>query len=202
MQRVIALIDGFNLYYGVRASQGHQHLWLDLDAVARRLLLPGQSLERVYYFTARVRNDPEAEQRQADYLAALGTRPSILVIEGRFQKKSRRCDICGDVRPDYEEKESDVNLAVTLVKLAATGACDVALVVSADSDLVPGVKAARELNRSLRTVAIFPPQRNSEDLKRSVHGWKKLGPDVIRSSQFPEKVTSREGVLTRPAKWR
>lgn len=34
MNRVIAYIDGFNLYFGLKADHGRKYLWLDLQALA------------------------------------------------------------------------------------------------------------------------------------------------------------------------
>ena len=53
MNRVIAYIDGFNLYFGLKADHGRKYLWLDLQALVESLLLPDQELQGVRYFTAR-----------------------------------------------------------------------------------------------------------------------------------------------------
>jgi hypothetical protein len=45
------------------------------------------------------------------------------------------CRRCGSVWASYEEKETDANIAVALVADAAASASDIALIVSADSDL-------------------------------------------------------------------
>jgi hypothetical protein len=73
MDRVVAYIDGFNLYFGLKAAHGRKYLWLDLQALVESLLLPNQELREVQYFTARVRDDPNGERRQAVYLDALAS---------------------------------------------------------------------------------------------------------------------------------
>jgi hypothetical protein len=78
VNRVAVYVDGFNLYYGLRTRHGRQHLWLDLQALAASLLRPGQVLQRVTYFTARVRDNPDALQRQADYLDALSSHSPLV----------------------------------------------------------------------------------------------------------------------------
>ena len=80
MVRVAAYVDGFNLYYGLKARHGRKYLWLDLQALAESLLRRGQTLEKVVYFTARVRNDPDGEQRQSDYLDALVGHSRLVTI--------------------------------------------------------------------------------------------------------------------------
>jgi hypothetical protein len=44
-------VDAFNLFYG--RLKGSPYKWLDLDALARRLL-PEHEIHRIRYFTARV----------------------------------------------------------------------------------------------------------------------------------------------------
>lgn len=132
-ERVAAYIDGFNLYFGIR-ERGRRHLWLDLERLVRSLLKPHQQLVAVRYFTARVRNDPPAEQRQQTYLNALAAHSSMLDIrQGRFQQKSKTCYSCNSSWYEYEEKETDVSLSVTLLEDGVSQLYDTALIISADS---------------------------------------------------------------------
>lgn len=203
MVRVAAYVDGFNLYFGLKAKHGRKYLWLDLQALATSLLLPGQTLEQVTYFTARVRNDSDSKQRQSDYLDALVDHsPLVTVVDGRFQDKDRRCRECGATWTVYEEKETDVNIAVALVEDAVLDRYDTALLVSADSDLCPAVRSMKRLHPEKRIVAAFPPRRQSSDLKRAVDGFLSIGDEKIRQSQLPLSITTTIGVtLCRPDHW-
>jgi hypothetical protein len=42
MERVIAYIDGYNLYYGLRKSNLKRFYWLNLQKLAHQYLKPGQ----------------------------------------------------------------------------------------------------------------------------------------------------------------
>jgi hypothetical protein len=68
VKRVRAYIDGFNLYHGMHAAFGRAFLWLDPQSLARDLLRRDQILDRVRYFTARVRRDDGSRLRQVTYL--------------------------------------------------------------------------------------------------------------------------------------
>jgi hypothetical protein len=59
MNRVVAYVDGFNLYFGLKEAHGRRFLWLDLQRLVVDLLQPDQHLHAVQYFTARIRDDPE-----------------------------------------------------------------------------------------------------------------------------------------------
>jgi uncharacterized LabA/DUF88 family protein len=197
--RVAVYVDGFNL----RAKYGRRFLWLDLQTLAASLLRGGQTLEFVRYFTARVRADAEGEQRQSDYLDALQARsPLVTVKDGRFQEKDRRCRDCGNTWTVFEEKETDVNIAVALLSDAVRDEFDTALLISADSDLCPAVKETKSLFPAKRIIAAFPPRRHSADLKRVVDGYVNIGDDKIRRAQLPNEVVTEAGVvLRRPKHW-
>ena len=51
-RRVMVYFDGLNLYYGLKEGGWRRHYWLDLRRLARSMLLNGQALVGVKYFTA------------------------------------------------------------------------------------------------------------------------------------------------------
>lgn len=94
MSRVIAYIDGFNLYFGLKSKGWKRHYWLDVVGLSRSLLKPGQTLQAAHYFTARIsltgKNHADM-QRQADYLDALATSPLLTIQFGHYLPKGRQC---------------------------------------------------------------------------------------------------------------
>jgi uncharacterized LabA/DUF88 family protein len=197
-------VDGFNLYHGMHAAFGRAYLWLDLETLAGSLLRGHQQLHRVGYFTARVRRNDDSRLRQLAYLEALAAHCERLdIVEGRFQEKTSMCFACRAQWITYEEKESDVSLAVSLVEDAALDRFDTALIVSADSDLCPAIRAVRRVRPGSRVVAVFPPRRHSDELKRVADAVYWLGRDKLNRSQLPVKVVTAGGIeLVRPEHWR
>lgn len=63
---------------------------------------------------------------------------------GTFKKKPRNYPSCKHKWDGHEEKESDVNLAVYLVKLAYENAFDKAIIFTADTDLAPAIRIVRQ----------------------------------------------------------
>ena len=114
VERLIAYVDGFNLYYGLHDLAGTRLLWLDLGKLAEDLR-PRSDVVCVRYFTAPVLNQPKAASRQQEYQDALvavhGDR--IAITHGRYQAKTRTCRACGATWTAHEEKETDVNIAVS-----------------------------------------------------------------------------------------
>jgi uncharacterized LabA/DUF88 family protein len=202
--RVRAYVDGFNLYFGLKAQFGRTYHWHDLEALIDSLLRPDQELERVRYFTARVRDLTTSRHRQDTYLQALAAHCQLLdIIEGRFQRKTCKCFACRAQWTTYEEKETDVNLAVALVEDAALDRFDVALIISADSDLCPAIRAVRRVRPNSKVIAVFPPKRHSDELRRTADAVYWLGRDKLHRSQLPAEITTGAGIkLSRPAYWR
>jgi uncharacterized LabA/DUF88 family protein len=201
-ERVAAYIDGFNLYFGIR-EHGRRYLWLDLEGLLQSLLKPHQQLVAVRYFTARVRNDAPAEQRQQVYLNALAAHCSLLEVrQGRFQEKSKTCHSCGYSYKDYEEKESDVSLAVSLVEDGVRGLFDTALIISADGDMAPGICALRRLKPDARILAAFPPNRRSQRMAELCDVTIPIGLAKVRQAQLPETVMAGQHPITRPDHWK
>ncbi len=98
------------------------------------------------YFTARIRvakGKASDAKRQTDYLDALATLDSISIHYGHYLPKSLECRSCKQTWTAFEEKMTDVNIAVQLLVDAYDDKFDVALLLSADSDLTTPVGLER-----------------------------------------------------------
>lgn len=202
-ERLIVYVDGFNLYHGISDKWKRKYLWLDLVALAHDVR-PRSDLVGLRYFTAPVLGDPGAASRQSDYIAALTAHSQgvVSVTQGRYQARTIRCFHCGRAYIKHEEKETDVNIAVSLVHDAAVNAMAAALVISADSDLVPAIRTAKSLKPSLFVAAAFPPKRHSAELKSLMPASFHLSPSAIRRCQLPATVADGSGrQWHRPATW-
>lgn len=204
VERVKAYVDGFNLYHGLREKHGRRYHWLDLQALVTSLLRRDQVLVGIDYFTARVRQQPASEARQATYLDALGAHcRQVTIIEGRFQEKNRYCRVCRTEMTLYEEKETDVSIAAALIEDAVNHVFDAAMLVSADSDLCPAVRAVGRLRPGKRIFAAFPPRRRSDDLRSSQGGAVfTIGDAKLRKALLPDVVEARGVLLRRPSYWK
>ncbi|MFJ1842771.1 NYN domain-containing protein [Streptomyces sp. NPDC088146] len=140
MGRTAVLVDGFNLRHGMKEQRGRRYLWLDHVKLASRLRQRDQIVD-VLYLTASVLDDVASAGRQQTYLEALKAHNpgALTVVEGRYQRKHMRCRACSAHWISYAERETDVNIAVALMEIAALPTVDTVLVVSADSDLCPAV---------------------------------------------------------------
>ena len=191
---------------GLRSKGWRRLYWLDVHRLAENLLKPGQRLLGVHYFTTRIRSRPGNEdtwQRQGTYLEALETRPGVRLHYGHYLAKTRRCPRCQATWETFEEKMTDVNIAVELLEGARADAFDTAILVSGDSDLTRPVQAVRTRYQNKRVVVAFPPDRESSQLRNAATAGFVIGRKKLQDSQLPDRVSKPDGhVLIRPQEWR
>ena len=173
VERVIAYIDGFNLYFGLKSKGWRRYYWLDPRALVLNLLKPHQQLAAVKYFTARISSptrDREKRKRQNTFLEAVETLADTSIYYGHYLPKQQTCFRCGATWDSHEEKMTDVNIAVHMLTDAADDAFDVAMLISADSDLTAPVQAIRTRFPSKHVVLACPPARQSKRLEAVARG--------------------------------
>ena len=206
MQRVVAYVDGFNLYFGMKSKGWRKLYWLNLVALAKALLKTDQQLQKVHYFTSRIRTTSSNQadiQRQKTYLEALAHLTDLNIHFGHFLEKPRQCNACGAQWMSYEEKMTDVNMAVRMLTDAYEDLFDSAILISGDSDLTTPVTTLRRLFPSKRLIVAFPPGRKSNELSKASNGFFTIGEAHLRQSQFADQISRPDGyVLTRPATWK
>ena len=174
-----------------------------MQALARNLLAPGQELVFTKYFTSRVAYPADKEKRQSTFIEALETLNDFKIYYGHYQTNPQHCRKCGHTVRVPSEKMTDVNIAVEMMSDAYQGLCDVALLISADSDLSAPVRAIKELFPDKRVVVALPPQRHPAQLQRLAHAYVQIGRASIAKCVFAEKVQKADGfVLSRPAGWK
>ena len=205
-KRAMVYIDGFNLYHGLKAKKWKRYYWLDLCKLARNLILPNErmAVAHVHYFTApvfQVRRGATAKRQQV-YLKALETFPQLTIHSGTWFKKTTQCQACGATWIKYEEKMSDVNIAVQLVEDAYEDNFDTAFLVSGDSDLTRPVEIVRDRFPDKEVRVAFPPKRRSWHLASTAHRNFVITRTKLRDSQLPDQVSHQDGpVLKRPVAW-
>jgi uncharacterized LabA/DUF88 family protein len=98
---------------------------------------------------------------------------------------------------------TDVNIATEMLSDAFTDRFDVALLISADGDLVGPIHKIRSLFPGKRVVVVFPPARHSNALKNIAHACLHLDRATLVKSLFPDQVVKSDGfMLHRPPEWR
>ena len=107
MARVRVYVDGFNLYYGA-LKPAPALKWLDLVAFCDRIR-PGDSVDHVRYFTARVSGaqDVTSPGRQQLYLKALEMLPRISIHFGQFRTHEVMMPMAGNYADQVRTRAED-----------------------------------------------------------------------------------------------
>ena len=210
LQRVACFIDGFNLYHAIdelnQFNRGNSHhlKWLDLKKMATALIRPSkEEISAVYYFSAYAFWLPDKEARHREYVAALQA-SGVTVKLGEFKNNYRSCKRCSSKWTEHEEKQTDVNLALELLNRAWLKEFDKAIVITADTDIVPVLEMIKRDHSSLELVAAIPQGRygNAIALRNACHSSVRIKETHLSSSLLPEFVY-HEGqlVATRPPRY-
>jgi hypothetical protein len=218
MARTIVYIDGFNLYY--RALKGTAHKWLDIAALSRAAMPPSCTIERVNYYTAHIsgRVDAGAPRRQHAYLRAIATLPGVAIHYGNFLVSQKWAGLVQppDFRPatalppgaapqvafvwKTEEKGSDVNLGVHLVRDGFAGAFECAAVLTNDTDLVEPIRIVTS-ELGLTVTLLSPVGQPATSLARVASVVRHVQP-YIGPCQLPDPVSAPgKKAISKPPEW-
>jgi len=201
-ERVIAYIDGFNLYFGMREAGFDQCRWLNVKRLIESLLQSNQELAGVKYYTSRVSNSPDKQKRQSTYLDALGS-VGVEIFYGNYQDNNLECKRCGNAWKSAKEKMTDVNIATAIIIDAFKDEYDMAMLISGDSDLTPPIKAVHNLFKAKRVFIAFPPKRHNSSMAIVAKGSLIIGRKKLVDAQFDDEVISKTGYkLKKPIDWK
>lgn len=231
--RTACFVDGYNLFYGLLA--GTSYKWLDLPALLRHIIHvehPGSTLEAVSFFTSPVipalaTRGRDSKEAQDTYIRALKAK-GVEVFVGRHQLEPASAPRFLDKtipasRADkvkiwkLEEKETDVHIAISMYRLAVRQErlpieerIQQLVLVSADTDMTPALRAIREDFPDIRIGVILP---HREGVPRTQPGSFNPFKDWMRrvvttaelaAHQFPDRVhvqNPRKKPADKPGYW-
>ncbi|KCW99708.1 hypothetical protein DK27_23025 [Xanthomonas arboricola pv. pruni] len=238
-------IDGFNLYYGCLRKTSYKWLDLrtlfEKHILPSILYCPGPGAEpakmeldscAIRYFTApilgRAAKAEDSVASQAQYHAALASFEAISVTKGYYSlTKSSQHLVDGD-DPDkdpsecgkvtvwkLEEKQSDVNLALSLYDDAIScPELGQLVVVTNDTDIAPALALIKRKKPDLVIGLVIPtrPDKNKGDLamEREVNAdlsryanWTRshIKSQELATSQLPRVVQGRRKAAIKPISW-
>lgn len=158
MNRAFVFIDGNNFYFKLKELSSQiggkvSLLGFNFFDFAQQIVKPNNLVGVRYYIGAlkRQRGNDKSEKLYADQQKLLASlqRQGITVTLGQLIQ-----------HPDktFHEKGVDVRLAVEMIRLARSGAYDVAYLLSSDTDLVAAVEEVKSLGKKLCYVGIAKGQ--------------------------------------------
>lgn len=204
MKRIIFLIDGFNVYHALDdESKYHKYKWLDYSSLAKCFVSPKDQIVVIFYFTAYTEWNPSEKARHQVFIRALRQK-GVKIVFGKFRNKDHMCRICRKEYSTFEEKQTDVNIAITLFQAAINNDFDTAIIISGDSDLIPAIEGIKKIFPAKEIGLVIPIGRRANELKDVYDFHMKMKEKHLRSSQFPDSIVIdpvKNVVLNRPPTW-
>jgi uncharacterized LabA/DUF88 family protein len=198
MPKVFVFVDGFNLYHSLLKPHLHQYKWLHIKKLIGELY-PQFTNPKIFYFTSYSEWSQEKKSRHQLLISALEN-TGIEVIRGRFGRVKKTCRKCGCRYWTYEEKETDVNISLHLIRYAPE--YDIALLLTGDGDQTPSVKEVKRLYPAKKVGLIIPIARRAESLKNICDFHIHITERHLQQSVFPNEITLSSGrKITRPPEW-
>lgn len=145
-------VDGFNLYHGIEKFGEPWLKWLNLRKLGEPIAARhGAVLERVVFCSAVPDHVPQdTKDRHMLYHAALRS-VSVDIEPGHH--------IWNDDLKKYSEKQSDINVALSLMADAEDKKIQVAILVSADSDQAATARFFRQRHPKNKLILAVPPNK-------------------------------------------
>lgn len=204
MIRVSAFIDGFNLYHAIDELGRNDLKWVDLRRLVEIFTGPEHKIIDVFYFTAVAKWLIDPANRHKAYITALEHR-GVTPVLGSFKSSEVSCRKCSNSWTAHEEKMTDVNIAVWLLREAYYNKFDQAFVISCDSDLTPAFQAVKELPKARAIKLIAPPNMyHSKHLGAYSDKTTRIQVSHLELCRMPEEVMDPKSgavVATRPREY-
>ncbi|MBS9780713.1 MAG: NYN domain-containing protein [Moraxellaceae bacterium] len=217
-------IDGYNLFYGCLKHSDDK--WLDLCQLFTTIIKqqnPQAEISIIYFFTANIKSKiathgQQAQQAQNTYHRALEqTYPSkIKIIKGYYSLEKANL-LAYQKPPDknnrlavwkLEEKQTDVNIALTAYRDAIQQKVEQVVFVSNDTDLEPALIALREdLKDTINIGIIIPVRKHSKrpvNARLSNHAnWTRsyILDEELKNSHLPNKISTNKKAIIKPKYW-
>jgi uncharacterized LabA/DUF88 family protein len=215
MTRVMAFIDGFNLYHALeRFERGkdeadkaryRKYKWLCLTCLVKKFIdTKKEELVSVQYFTTFPTWDEAKRLRHLTYVN-VQSHMGVTVTFGEFKKKTVECRAaCYKDFEMNEEKQTDVNIATAMIGMADQ--YDKLILITADSDQVPAIKLIKKLHPKKRLAVLAPIGRKSKELSGVCHQTFKMLEQHLIDCQLPNPMpVMKDGkqhcVFAKPPNW-
>ena len=201
MPRIVALVDGFNLYHSLAENPAyHPFKWLNVDKLLKTYFPVG--IERVFYFTSPTPWNADKVARHKILIRALES-TGVEVVYGKFKDRDRTCPRCKQTYKSREEKQTDVSIALTLFRMAYEKKFDEAVLLTGDSDQLPSFREVHRCFPGLRLGILLPIGREAAELKTESDFYIRIKARILAKCLFDDQVKLADGtILERPVEWK
>lgn len=190
--RAALYIDGFNLYHPIHEMNKPYLKWLDLWRLGKIISAPNDiELVKVVFCTAVPDHRPDRKVRHISFNSAQRAK-GVDVVLGHHVSDGEK----------YNEKQSDINLALHLIMDAVSHVYDVAILLRADSDQAATATMLKSRFPEKLFIGVAPPSKDVPS-KMFKHCWKRfsLTEAMIEPCVMEEHVQGKNGIIRRPVEY-
>jgi len=225
--RTIVYVDGYNLFYG--RLRGTQYKWLDIVGLFSEIVRiqdPSSSLVQLKYFTSPAKakfasHGQESTASQERYHRALKQTygDQVEIISGfhtvepgtapKYQEPVVRLDTIDIWK--FEEKQTDVNIALHMYRDAVKNRCEQLVLVTNDSDLEPALQFLTDEEIGFKIGLIIPrPKPTAEVTPRppnkklsNLADWTRqhILDEECEKFQLPDRIPTPKKPIDKPEYW-
>jgi len=191
--RAALYVDGFNLYHPIDQSGKHHLKWASLWRLGEILAnQEGLQLVKVVFCTAVPKHLPGKRDRHNIFNAAQ-IACGVLVIKGHHVPEEEG---------KYSEKQSDINVALSVILDGLDDVYDTAFLLSADSDQVATARAFKErlAPKGKKLIGAIPLERSfPTDYAGLGVGVVVVTEGHLEAAIMPDQVIGKSGnMINRP----
>lgn len=191
-KRAALYVDGFNLYHPIHDTGLNYLKWLNLWLLGERMCQKLKlKLVKVVFCTAVPDKPADIRDRHNSYNNALKV-AGVTVLNGHH--------MYDPITNKRTEKQSDINLALSLMVDAHDDLYDYAYLLTADSDQAATGRFFKERFKEKKLISVAPPDKKPPKrlLPFCDHHFA-LVIDDIEACLFPNLVQGKKGFIRRPA---
>ena len=127
----------------------------------------------------------------------------VIVRHGSFKPTSAICRLCGKEFTTFEEKQTDINICIELLRLGRDDIADRISLVTGDNDQAASVQHFRQLYPDKEVIVVIPPYRRALELESVASARRAMSIVQLKKSLLPNpykfRLTDRE--YLKPAHW-
>ena len=126
-----------------------------------------------------------------------------MVHTGLFTEGTRTCEAtCGEIYPTHEEKNTDINICLEMLRMGRDDLADRIYLLTADSDQVASIRDFKSLYKNKEVYVVFPPGRHSTELQQVSDKDMTIGTLQLERSQLSDPYTPKKGdPICKPRRW-
>jgi len=208
MGRVAVYVDWFNVYRQLKKNFWKKYNWLNYKELASHFLIKDDKIVKIVYFSAYYPESKDNSAKHKNYVRVL-QQAWIIPVLWKYQQVTRtfinkwnnlQSFVLDDwesrewfppyklVYRTYEEKKTDVNIAVNILRDWLDDLYDKCFIISWDSDITPAIESVKKRRKDKKFICILPPWSNSTAMKNVCHKTYKIKESDLQDSQFPDII--------------